>query len=200
MSIIYDFFTAFDLKKFITSFLILFAVVDVLGSTAIIINMRKKIGYIHANKTAAAVGIIMVTFLFVGKTILDLFSIDIASFSIAGSLILFLIGMEMCLDITIIKVDTDSESSSIVPLAFPIIAGTGTLSTLITLKLQYETINVLLATIVNVVLIFLVLKYSEWIERKLGKLMITILHKMMGIILLAIAVKLFRTYFSSPII
>jgi multiple antibiotic resistance protein len=194
MSIFYEFFTAFDFKKFISSFLTLFAVVDVLGSTAIIINMRKKIGYIDARKTASVAGLIMVTFLFLGKSILSLFSVDIDSFCMAGSIILFLLGMEMCLNVTIIQVDTDTESSSVVPLAFPIIAGTGTLSTLITLKVEYETINVLCAAMVNVFLIFLVLKYSEWIEEKLGKLSIIIMHKMMGIILLAIAVKLFKTH------
>ncbi len=194
MSIFYEFFSAFNFKKFISSFLILFAVVDVLGSTAIIINMRKKIGYIHARKTAGVAGFIMIAFLFLGNTILNLFSVDIASFCMAGSIILFLIGMEMCLNVTIIQVDTDTESSSVVPLAFPIIAGTGTLATLITLKVQYESINVLCATLVNIFLIFLVLKYSEWIEHKLGKLTITIIHKMMGIIILAIAIKLFKTH------
>jgi len=192
MPILYKFFSAFDFKQFVSAFLILFAVVDVLGSTAIIISMRKKIGYIDARKTATVAGTIMIIFLFVGKTILDLFCVDIASFSIAGSIILFLLGMEMCLNITIIKLETDSEYSSVVPLAFPIIAGTGTLSTLVTLKVEYGTFNVLIATIINVILIFLVLKYSEWIEQRLGKLGITIIHKMMGIILLAIAVQLFK--------
>jgi multiple antibiotic resistance protein len=194
MTVIYHFFAAFVLKKFISSFLILFAVVDVLGSTAIIIAMRKKIGYIDARKTASVAGTIMITFLFLGKSILELFSVDVASFSLAGSIILFLIGMEMCLNINIIKLEADSASSSVVPLAFPIIVGTGTLTTIITLKSEYETINVFLATIVNIGLIYLVLKYSEWIEEKIGKLTITIIHKMMGIILLAIAVKLFKTH------
>jgi multiple antibiotic resistance protein len=190
-----SFFTAFDFNKFFTSFLILFAVVDVLGSTATIVSMRRKIGYIHARKTAKVVGFIMVTFLFLGQAILNVFSIDIASFSIAGSIILFLIGMEMCLNITIIKLDTDTGTSSVIPLAFPIIADAGTLATLITLKVEYETINVLCATIVNVFLIFLVLKYSERIEEKLGKLSITIIQRMMGIILLSIALKIFKMNF-----
>jgi len=194
MANFYAFFTDFDFKRFISAFLILFAVVDVLGSTAIIINMRKKIGYIHARKTATAVGLIMVTFLFAGKTILDLFSIDIGSFAVAGSIVLFLIGMEMILSISIFKIDTDVESSSVVPLAFPIIAGTGTLSTLVTLKAEYKTINVLCGILVNLVLVFLVLKYSEWIEAKLGRLGINIIHKMMGIISLSIAIKMFKTY------
>jgi multiple antibiotic resistance protein len=190
----YAFFTAFDIKKFTSAFLALFAVIDVLGSTAIIINMRKKIGYINARKTATVASLIMLIFLFIGKIILDLFSIDASSFTIAGSIILFLLGMEMCLNISIFKTDIDTESSSVVPLAFPIIAGTGTLSTLLILKEEYQTINVLFATLANSILIFLALKYSEWIEKKLGKLGVTLIHRMMGIILIAIAIKRFKLY------
>ncbi|MHB9147095.1 MAG: MarC family protein [Candidatus Amoebophilus sp.] len=194
MNTLYSFFIALNIKKFLTAFFILFAVIDVLGCTAIIINMRNKIGYIHARKTATVAGVIMVTFLFLGQTILDLFSIDMSSFIIAGSIILFLLGLEMCLNISIFRTDTDANSSSIVPLAFPIIAGTGTLSTLLILRAECETINVLLASLVNLVLIFLVLKYSEWIEAKLGRLGVSIIHKMMGIILIAIAIKRFKMY------
>jgi len=194
MKIIYDFFLSFSITKFINAFLILFAVIDVLGCTAIIINMRKKIGYIHAKKTATVAGFIMITFLFVGKLILDVFAIDIASFTIAGSMILLLLGMEMTLNISIFKVEHDAESSSVVPLAFPIISGTGTMSTLLILKQECQTINVLLATFINLLLIYLVLKYSEWIEAKLGKLGVTIIHKMMGILLIAIAIKRFKMY------
>lgn len=191
---IYEFFTDFDLRKFSSAFLILFAAVDVLGSIAIIINMRKKIGYIDARKTATVVGIIMITFLFIGPTMLALFSVDTSSFALAGSVILFLLGMEMSLNINIFKIETDTESSSVVPLAFPMIVGTGTLATLITLKATYKTINVLCGTLVNLLLIYLVLKHSEWIEAKLGKLGISIIHKITGIILLSIAVKLFKTH------
>ena len=194
MQSLHAFFVAFNLKFFFTSFLELFAVLDVLGCTAIIINMRQKIGYIHAEKTATAVGIIMVSFLFIGQFILDIFSIDINSFILAGSIILFLLGMEMCLNVSIFKNDTDAKSSSIVPLAFPIIAGTGTLSTLLILKQEYKLINVLLSSGVNLLLIFLVLKYSEQIEAKLGKLGVSIVHKMMGILLIAIAIKRFKMY------
>ncbi|OJW70661.1 MAG: hypothetical protein BGO68_06315 [Candidatus Amoebophilus sp. 36-38] len=194
MNHIYAFFTALDIKKFFTSFLILFAVLNILGCTAIISNMRKKVGYINAKKTATVAGILMVSFLFIGDIVLDLFSIDIDSFTLAGSIILFLLGIEMSLNLSIFKSDADPETSSVIPLAFPIIAGTGTLSTLLTLKEVYQTINVLLASLVNAVLIFLVVKYSEWIETQLGKLGVSIIHRMMGIILIAIAIKRFKTY------
>jgi len=134
MNHIYAFFTALDIKKFFTSFLILFAVLNILGCTAIISNMRKKVGYINAKKTATVAGILMVSFLFIGDIVLDLFSIDIDSFTLAGSIILFLLGIEMSLNLSIFKSDADPETSSVIPLAFPIIAGTGTLSTLLTLK------------------------------------------------------------------
>jgi len=191
---IYTFFTALDIKKFLNSFLILFAVLNILGSTAIIINMKKKVGYINPQKTATVAGIIMISFLFIGNIVLDLFSIDMDSFTLAGSMIIFLLGIEMSLNISIFKPDTDPETSAVIPLAFPIIAGTGTLSTLLTLKEEYQTINVLLASLVNIVLVFLIVKYSEWIESKLGKLGVSIIYKMMGIILIAIAIKRFKTY------
>ena len=192
---VYQFFAEFDLRQLFSAFLILFVVVDVLGSTAMIINMRKKIGYIDARKTATVAGAIMTCFLFLGQTMLNLFSVDISSFALAGSFILFLIGLEMSLNINIFKVDTDADSSSVVPLAFPMLVGTGTLATLITLKSTYKTINVFGAALINLWLIYLVLKHSEWIEAKLGKLGITIIHKMMGIILLAIAIRLFKTHY-----
>ena len=192
---VYQFFAEFDPRQLFSAFLILFVVVDVLGSTAMIINMRKKIGYIDARKTATVAGVIMTGFLFLGQTMLNLFSVDISSFALAGSFILFLIGLEMSLNINLFKIDTDSDSSSVVPLAFPMLVGTGTLATLITLKSTYKTINVFGASLINLWLIYLVLKHSEWIEAKLGKLGITIIHKMMGIILLAIAIRLFKTHY-----
>ncbi|MEM7383110.1 MAG: MarC family protein [Bacteroidota bacterium] len=194
MASLCDFFTDFDFRKFFSAFLILFAVVDVPGSTAIIISMRKKIGYIDARKTATVAGIIMVTFLFTGQALLDLFSVDVNFFTLAGSVILFLVGLEMSLNISIAKIEADAESSSVVPLAFPMIVGTGTLATLITLKATCKAINVLCGTLANLLLIYLVLKYSEWIEKKLGRLGISIIHRMMGIILLAIAIKLFTIH------
>ena len=194
MTFFYDFFFFFFLRKVFSAFLILFAVVDVPGSTAIIINMRQKIGYIDARKTATVAGIIMVTFLFTGQAVLNLFSVDVSCFALAGSVILFLVGLEMSLNISIAKIEADAKSSSVVPLAFPMIVGTGTLATLITLKATYKAINVLCGTLINLLLIYLVLQYSEWIEKKLGRLGISIIHRMMGVILLALAIKLFTTH------
>lgn len=194
MNNLYAFFGALDIKKFFTCFLILFAVLNILGATAIIINIKNKVGYLNPRKTAVAAGIIMIIFLFIGNTLLDLFSVDMDSFTLAGGIILFSLGIEMSLNISLFKLDADPETSSVVPLAFPIIVGTGTLSTLLTLKEEYHTINVLLASLTNTVLIFLIVKYSEWIEARLGKLGVSIIHRMMGIILIAIAIKRFKIY------
>ena len=193
MAFFYEFFADFDFRKVFSAFLILFAVVDVPGSTALIINMRQKIGYIDARKTATVAGIIMVTFLFTGQAVLNLFSVDVSFFFFFGSVILFLVGLEMSLNISIAKIEADAKSSSVVPLAFPMIVGTGTLATLITLKATYKAINVLCGTLLNLLLIYLVLQYSEWLEKKLGRLGISIIHRMMGVILLAFAIKLFTT-------
>lgn len=194
MNNVYAFFEALDIKKFFTCFLILFAVLNILGATAIIINIKNKVGYLNPKKTAVAAGVIMIIFLFIGNILLDLFSVDMDSFTLAGGIILFSLGIEMSLNITLFKLDADPETSSVVPLAFPIIVGTGTLSTLLTLKEEYQTINVLLASLTNTILIFLIVKYSEWIEAKLGKLGVSIIHRMMGIILIAIAIKRFKIY------
>ena len=142
-----------------------------------------------------AVVVIMVTFLFLGQSLLDVFSIDIASFVIAGSVILSILGLEMILDVSIFHISLDNDgSSSIVPLAFPVVSGTGTLITLLTLKEEYNTINILCATLANLVIVYVVIRYSEWIEHKLGKLGVNIIHKVMGVVVLSIAVKLLKTH------
>ena len=195
---LYHFFTEFDGQQTLSTFLILFAVIDILGNTTIIINLRKQAGCIHAEKTVAVMAIIMVGFLFLGPTILRLFQVDIGSFAVAGGIILFLLGLEMVLNVSIFKVDACPETASVVPLAFPMLAGAGTLTALLTLKAEYKDINILCGTLANVVLVYLFLRYSEWIERKLGKLGVSIVHKVMGIILISIAVKLFKTNLFLP--
>ena len=139
----------------------------------------------------------MISFLFVGQSLLDLFSIDAASFSVAGSIILFLIGLEMILNVSIFKVEIDNQSPSIVPLVFPIIVGTGTLATLLTLKSEYADINILCGTLANLMFVYAILRYSEWIECKLGRVGVNVIHKVMGIVLLSVAVKLFRAHLLS---
>jgi len=199
MHSVYNFCIGFDGQQFFSTFLILFSVIDVLGGIPIIISLRKKAGSINAYRVTVASGVIMLSFLFLGQSLLDLFYIDVASFSVAGSIILFILGLEMILNVSIFKVEFDNESSSIVPLAFPIVAGTGTLATLLTLKLEYANINILCGTLANLLCVYPVISYSVWIERKLGKLGINVMHKVMGMILLALAVKLFRTHFAVPV-
>lgn len=190
-----NFFLVFDWQQTLSSFWILFAVLDILGSIPIIMSIRKRAGGIHIQKTMVAVVVIMITFLFLGQSLLDVFSIDIASFVIAGSVILSILGLEMILDVSIFHISLDNDgSSSIVPLAFPVVSGTGTLITLLTLKEEYNTINILCATLANLVIVYVVIRYSEWIEHKLGKLGVNIIHKVMGVVVLSIAVKLLKTH------
>lgn len=182
----------FSFKEIISVSLILFSVIDILGSVPIIIEMRKREGHIQSEKATLVAGIIMVVFLFVGKSILSLFGIDVESFAIAGALILFLLGMEMILGIELFKPDTSGSSSSIVPLAFPLIAGAGTMTTLVTLRAEYSQPNILIGIALNLAFVYIVLKTSGWLERKVGPAGFNILRKVFGIILLAIAIKLFK--------
>ncbi len=194
---IIHFFSLFSVREVISSFLILFAVLDILGSIVIVINLRKKLGHIHAGKAAIAVGGIMISFLFFGQYILHLFSVDISSFSVTGGIVILLLGLEMVLDVDIFKINHTIEEnpSSIVPLAFPIMAGAGTLTTILTLKAAYQDINIICGVLMNLILVYSIIAYSEWIEKFLGKAGISIVRKIMGIILLSMAVKLFKTHF-----
>lgn len=192
---VYDFLLDFDGTQVLSSFLLLFAALNTLGNTPIVINIKERIGTIHASKVTLTSGLIMVTFLLGGRFLLDLFCIDDASFAVAGSVVLFLIGLEMILGVALFQVDTkDSSSSSVAPLAFPIIAGAGTMATLITLKMKYAAINILFAILGNLVLIYLMLRYADWIERKLGSAVVSLSQKIMGLILMAMAVKLMRVH------
>lgn len=186
----------FDFKQILSVTLILFSVIDIVGAVPVIVDLRKKVGHIQSEKATIVAGFIMIAFLFVGERILKLFGVDIASFAAAGAIIIFLIGLEMILGRNIFKHDdVDTSSASIVPIAFPIIAGAGTMTTLISLRATYELSNVLVGIFVNLVLVYVVLKSSAWIERKLGKAGADILRRVFGIILIAIAVKLFKVNF-----
>lgn len=183
----------FDLTQILSVSLILFSIIDILGNIPIVINLRKKTGTIHSARATIVAGLIMVVFLFLGDRILGLFGIDIGSFAIAGALIMFLIGMEMVLGIELFKPDEEeSSSSSIVPIAFPLIAGPGTMTTLISLRAEYELSNVLFGIVVNLLLVYAVLKSSSWLEKKIGHAGFNIIRKVFGIILLAISIKLFK--------
>ena len=177
--------------------LILFSVIDILGSLPIVIDLRKRTGKIESGKATVVSGFIMVAFLFLGDRILRLFGLDVASFALAGALVMFLIGMEMILGIELFKSDPESDSSaSIVPLAFPLIAGAGTMTTLISLRAAYNYPNILIGIVINLILVYIVLKSSVWLETKIGKAGFTIIRKVFGIILLAIAIKLVKGQFS----
>lgn len=182
----------FNITEFISATMVLFAVIDILGSIPLIISLRDKVGQIESGKATLVALIIMVAFLFVGKGILNLLGVDVPSFAIAGSFVIFFLALEMILGVRIYKEETP-ETASIVPLAFPLIAGAGTLTTLISIKAEYQTINILLAILVNMLLVYFVLKSSKKIASILGNSGLGILRKVFGIILMAIAVKLFIT-------
>jgi multiple antibiotic resistance protein len=179
-------------KDILSITMILFAVIDIIGSLPVIIETRKRVGMIHAEKATFASLLIMVLFLFLGESILNLIGIDVSSFAIAGSLVIFFLALEMILGIRLYK-DEVPETASIVPIAFPLIAGTGTMTTLISLQSQYSTENILVGIFVNMIVVYIVLRLVEPIEKLLGKAGISIIRKVFGIVLMAIAIKLFRT-------
>lgn len=181
-----------NLTEIAECFMVLFAVIDIIGSLPAILRIKNTVGNIQPITTTLVSFLLMVLFLFVGERFLMLFGVDVNSFAVAGSFILFFIAMEMVLGIRIFKQKEGSESAaSIVPLAFPIIAGAGTFSTLISLRAEYQAVNILVAIALNMPIIFLVLKLTNRIEKFLGIAGITVIEKIFGIILLAIAVKLF---------
>ena len=172
--------------------MILFAIIDILGAIPVIIELRQRAGHIQSEKASIAVLILMVAFLFTGNELLNIIGLDVSSFAIAGSLVIFIIAMEMILGVKFFKEEMP-ETISIVPLAFPLIAGAGTMTTLLSLKSQYQTQNILVGIVLNTMFVYLVLKNVGWLERLFGKTGISILRKAFGIILLAIAIKLFRS-------
>ena len=184
-----------DFKEIFTASMILFAIIDITGATPIVISLREKVGKIESEKATLVSMIIMIGFLFLGEEILNLIGIDINSFAVAGSIVIFFIALEMVLGVTIFQGD-EPETASIVPIAFPIIAGAGTLTTLLSLRAEYELINVIIAIIINSVFVYIILKSSTRIERLLGKNGIAIIRRVFGIILLSISVKLFSTNIS----
>ena len=181
-----------NFKEIFTAFMVLFAVIDIVGNIPIVIDLRKKVGHIQSEKASIISGIIMIVFLFLGKSILNLIGIDVNSFAVAGAFILFFIALEMILGVTLYKQEEHTAmTASIFPLAFPLIAGPGSLTTLLSLRAEFRIENIIVAVILNVIIIFIVLKTSGKIERFLGANGINIVRKIFGVILLAIAVKLF---------
>jgi multiple antibiotic resistance protein len=175
--------------------LILFSVIDILGSIPFIMIIRKREGRIQAEKATLISAALMVVFLFLGVSILQLFGLDIASFAVAGSIVIFIVALEMILGVTLIKDDPDAQGSgSIVPLAFPLIAGAGTLTTILSLRSVYAEINILIGILLNLIFVYLVLRSSLWLERVIGKSGFAVLRRVFGVILMAIAVKIFKTH------
>lgn len=184
-----------DAKNILSVSLILFSVIDIIGSLPIIIDLKEKGNRIESAKAAAVSLVLMVTFLYVGDQVLKLFGVDIPSFAVAGSIILFIISFEMILGITLFKEEKKVKKATIVPVAFPLVAGAGTMTTIISLKAKFDNIEILTGIVINIFLVYLVLKSSDYLKDKLSPSFINVLRKMFGIILLAIAVKLFRDNF-----
>ena len=182
----------FDLKEIITVGMVLFAVIDIIGSVPIIVDLKSKHGHIESEKASLVAAIIMIVFLFVGEGFLKLIGIDVHSFAVAGSFVLFFIALEMILGIRIYR-DTEASSASIVPLAFPLIAGAGTMTTLLSLRSQFYVENIVVAIVINIFVVYGVLKSSGKIEKMLGKTGLGVVRKTFGVVLLAIAVKLFAS-------
>lgn len=186
-----------DIKEIFSVTLILFSVIDILGSIPFVILIRKREGRIYAEKATFIAAALMIIFLFLGQSILKLFGLDVGSFAVAGAIVMFIIAMEMILGIDLIKDDPDAKGTgSIVPIAFPLIAGAGTLTTILSLRAVYEEVNILIGIILNLVFVYIVLRSSGWLEQKIGKSGFVVLRKVFGVILLAIAVKIFKSNLS----
>lgn len=182
----------FDWEQILSAFLVLFAVIDIVGTIPIIVSLRNKTGEIQSGKASVVAGILLITFLFLGERMLNLLGIDVYSFAVAGALVLFFIALEMILGIEIHKIE-EPKSVSIVPIAFPLVAGAGSLTTVLSIRAEYSVENIIIAIILNMLVVFLVLKFANKLEKILSPAILNVLKKVFGIILLAIAIKLFST-------
>ncbi len=179
-------------KESVTVTFTLFAVIDILGSIPILISLKDKMGgTIRSSQATIASGAFMILFLFLGQPFLNLLGLDVQSFAVAGSIVIFIIGLEMILGLDFFKQDNNPKSGSVVPIAFPLIAGSGTLTTIMSLKADYHDINILFGILINCIVIFIVLKSLNWVEKALGPSGLIVVRKFFGVILLAIAVKIF---------
>ena len=192
-------FSDINIQELASAFMVLFAVIDITGAVPIINDIQNKGHTISAIKAALASYILLVACLFVGDGLLNLFSVDISSFAVAGSLVIFVLAVEMIFGIPIFKNDGPSGTASIVPLVFPLIVGAGTLTTLLALRAEYHIINIIIALTLNIIVVYFVLKNVSLVEKVFGKGGVYILRKFLGIILLAISVKLFTSNLTSLI-
>lgn len=182
-----------NLKELFSVTLILFSVIDILGAIPFILDIKKKFKKLNAFKITLISGILLFLYLFIGESILQLFGVDVQSFAVAGGLIMFFLGLEMVLNIEIFKHDPQLvHSNPIVPLAFPLIAGAGSMTTLISLNAEYEKINIIFGVLLNLIIVYFVLKSSDFIDKKIGISGSIILRKFFGTILLAMAIKLIK--------
>ena len=181
-----------NFQEILTVSFTLFAVIDIIGSIPVVIDLRTKIGHIQSEVATLTAGLLMTLFFFVGEDFLGLLGIDIHSFALAGSIVIFIIGLEMVLGRDFFKVDPDPKSGSIVPIAFPIIAGSGTLTTIMSLKSEFQAVNIYIGIIINLIVVYLVLKSTKQIEKILGKGGLLVIRKFFGVILIAISVKFFK--------
>ena len=189
----------FNFKEIISAFMVLFAVIDILGAIPIIISLREKNQKIEAGKAAIVSFVILVAFLFIGKALLGLFNVDISSFAVAGALVLLVLAVEMIFGVEIFKNDSPCGSATIVPLVFPLIAGAASFTTLLSLRAEYHIFNIIIAVAMNMALVYLVLRYVYYVERLFGNSGVYVMRKLFGIILLAIAVRLFTSNLTSLI-
>jgi multiple antibiotic resistance protein len=180
------------ITEILSATMVLFAVIDIIGSIPLILSLREKMGHIESEKATLAALILMIAFLFGGSSILKLLGVDVNSFAVAGAIVLFFLAIEMILGVRLYK-EEEPGSASIVPIAFPLIAGAGTLTTLLSLRAEYHYVNILIAILINIILVYVVLKNTGRLGKLLGKGGISILRKVFGIVLLAIAVKLFAS-------
>ena len=187
----------FEFDKLLTVTFTLFAVIDILGSIPLLVSLKEKMGGIRSVQATLISGALMIVFLLIGKQFLAIMSLDIHSFAVGGSIVMFLLGLEMVLGLEIFKGDNDMRSGTIVPIAFPIIAGSGTLTTIMSLKANYDQLYILIGIIVNLVFVYIVLHFLKWIERALGPAGLLAIRKFFGVILLAIAVKIFSSNIGS---
>lgn len=187
-------FSELSLQQIITVTFTLFAVIDMLGSTPVLISLKAKMdGQIRSLQATVASGALMILFLFLGKEFLGLLGLDVKSFAVAGSIVIFILGLEMVLGLEFFKPDNNPKSGSVVPIAFPLIAGSGTLTTIMSLKANFQNVNILVGILINLIVIFIVLRSLKWIEKALGPSGVIVVRKFFGVILLAIAVKIFGT-------
>lgn len=183
----------FRLDHLFTITFTLFAIIDIVGSIPILVGLKAKMGGIRAAQATLISGALMVLFLFVGEQFLHVLGLNVQSFAVGGSIVIFLLGLEMVLGHEIFKADSDAKSGTVVPIAFPIIAGSGTLTTIMSLKANYDELYILAGIIINLVVVFLVLRSLDFLERALGKNGLTAVRKFFGVILLAISVKIFSS-------